>query len=120
MIDAFFITCCCFLGFSFSVMYHVRKLKKKYPLYSFKEIWGTFANEEWDSFFVSVLIWLSFELAYFIVIYAELKLPAWIDSWGMYVIPFLVQYGGQELAYSILNTSKDVLQKKTEQMSKLN
>jgi hypothetical protein len=103
-----------FLGVAFNVMQKIKSLRKKFPAFGFRSIWGTFVTEEWDSIAISFVVWLCFELAIFSSHYYHLPLPKWMDNWGKFGVPLLVGYVGQRIAYKLLGTSAAVLEKKAE------
>lgn len=102
------------LGTGFHVMQKINQQRIEFPQFKPTEIWTNFLKEEWDSLIVSALILIAQELAVFIIQYNGVKLPVWVDNWGMYIISCVISYGGQRLAYKYLNTSVDALEKKAD------
>jgi len=108
------------IGVLFHVMQQVRQLRIKFPEFSFARIWKTFMAEEWDSLCVSFLVWLVYELTLYIIRVNETAIPQWVETWGMYALALTLGYCGQRLAYRYLGTAEKVLQKKVDDISKLN
>lgn len=108
------------IGIMYHVMGEIKKLRKKFPILGFKQVWSTFFGQEWDSLMVSGLGVIVFELLLYAVRYNHVVLPLWIDSIGLYALAALWGYAGQRLAYKILNTSETVLEKKVEQITDSN
>lgn len=114
--DYFLTTILFLLGVAFHVMGKVKDLKVKFPDLHRSMIWKTFFEQEWDSLVVSGLVLIATEMALFISVYNEVKLPAWVDMWGMYVISVVAGYAGQRIAYVYLGTAEDFLRKKADQL----
>jgi hypothetical protein len=104
------------IGVLFHIMQKIKALRAAFPKIRFKEIWGTFFSEEWDSLIVSLLVLFCYELALFICNYNEVKLPYWLDYWGMYALALVLGYAGQRLAYKYLGTAEEVLEKNADQL----
>ena len=114
--DYFFTTALNLIGIVYMVMVSIKKLRAKYPDLHPKTVLGTFFTEEWDSMILSVVGLALFELVFFIIRYNEVILPAWVEAWGIYGLALLWGYASQRLAYSVLNTSETVLQKKIDKL----
>lgn len=107
------------LGILYHVFVSVGNLKKKFPAFSFKDIWVTFLKEEWDSLFRSALGVCVFELAVFVVQHYNVGLTQ--THWFfVYAFALVWGYAGQRLAYKYLNTAEKVLEQKADNIAKLN
>lgn len=114
--DYFFTTALNLIGIIYMIMVSIKKLRAKYPELHPKTVLGTFFVEEWDSMILSIVGLCLYELVLFIVRTNETVLPVWVETWGIYAIAFLWGYANQRLAYTILNTSEAVLQKKIDKI----
>lgn len=108
------------LGTGYHVMQKINQQRIQFPQLGFTTIWMNFFKQEWDSLMVSVLIFISEEVALFIIVYKGVHLPLWISNWGMYALCCIVSYGGQRLAYKYLNTSVEALEKKADALGNNN
>ena len=104
------------LGVCFHVMQKIMILKASFPQLKFRDIWNTFFKQEWDSLVVSGLVLCVAEIALFIAVNNKVTLPNWLDEWGMYLIPLVLGYSGQRIAYKYLQTAEAVLEKKVENL----
>lgn len=104
------------LGVGFHVMQKVMTLKNSFTQFSFQSIWQTFFKQEWDSLVVSLLVLCVVEIALFISYNNSVKFPPWLDEWGMYLIPLVLGYSGQRIAYKYLQTAEGVLEKRVENL----
>lgn len=102
------------LGVGYHIMQKVISYKKQFPALKRREIFATFFREEWDSLIVSGLVLSTMELAMFIIDKTNKTLPVWITNWGMWVLPLIMGYAGQRIAYKWLGTASEVLERKVE------
>lgn len=100
------------LGVAYDAMSKVARVRKKHPSLSFKETWGTFFMEEWNTMVVSMLGWVTVQFAWYVIHLNKVKLPEWIDQWGVYLIAVLLGYALQRLIYKFLGTFEGVLEDK--------
>jgi hypothetical protein len=107
------------IGVGWCVMAKVSDLKKKFPTLGFSTIWATFLKEEWDSLFTSCLVLFTMEAAWYIVTINQVKIPVWLDLWGMYAISLLLGYCGQRVAYKYFKTAESKLEEKADLINKL-
>ena len=120
MIDYFITTAFNLIGIIYMVMVSIKKLRVKYPELQPRTIWGTFMKEEWDSMILSFVGLVAFELVLFTVRYNETVLPKWVEDFGLYALAAVWGYASQRLAYSVLNTSVAILQKKVDRLKEDN
>jgi hypothetical protein len=106
-------------GVGFHVMQKIKSLRVKFPAFPFKQIWGTFFNEEWDSLIVSGLVLCVQQIALFIVEYNDVKMAAWLDAWGIFALAFVLGYCGQRVAYKYLGTAEAVLEKQVDKLNEV-
>jgi len=111
-------TCCIVLGICYHVMQKIRSLRIKFPLFQASKIWTTFFGEEWDTLIVSFLSWVVFELATYITIYNNVKLPMWFTNWAVFILAAVWGYAGQRLAYKYLGTAENVLNKNVDDLKR--
>lgn len=104
------------IGIAYHTMSVVSKQRKKFPDLSFKSIWATFFQAEWDSLMASALGLILFETLLYTLRLNEVILPDWVENWGMYGIAVVWGYAGQRLAYKFLATGESILEKKAEQL----
>lgn len=104
------------LGVGFHIMQKIITLRVKFHEFGFSQIFGTFFKEEWDSLMVSALVLSALELALFITDVTHKILPSWVTNWGMWVLPLVLGYAGQRIAYKWLGTAAEELEKKAEEI----
>lgn len=103
------------LGVGYHVMQIVMGLRKKFPQFGFREIFGSFFNQEWDSLIRSLLVLCTYELGLFIIGMTGIHMPVWWEKYlVVYVLALVLGYAGQRIAYKYLGTAADVLEKKSE------
>lgn len=103
-------------GILFHVMQKIRALRTKFPSCNPNQVVKTFFAEEWDSLFVSLVVWLVYEIFIYISILNNYSLPMWYKLYGVYGLALVLGYSGQRLAYKYLGTAEKVLEKKAEQI----
>lgn len=115
----YFLTIVLFIiGVLLHVMSRISKLRKKFPELAAGDVFLTFFREDWDSLIVSGLVLLGLEVALYIIqVEQGIVLPAWLDTWGMYLFSFVMGYAGQRLVYKYLNTAEGVLERKVENLN---
>lgn len=104
------------LGVGYHVMQKIRKLRVSFPEFDSKTIKNTFLKEEWDSLMTSAIVMFTFELAHYIIHVNQIKIPEWVDNWGIYVLALVLGYAGQRVAYAYLGTAEKVLLKKAQDL----
>lgn len=115
----YFLTTIVFIiGVLLHVMIKITSYKKSFPTLSIGAIWGVFLKEEWDSLLVSVVLLFLVEISIVVINYVGVHIPDWMN-WGIYVISILMGYQGQRIAYKFLNTAVDALEKKAEDIVKI-
>lgn len=77
-------------------------------------------GEEWDSLFVSFLVWLVYELWIYLAIRNQYKLPDWYEMYGIYGLSLVLGYCGQRVAYKYLGTAEKALAKRAEAIDEKN
>lgn len=115
--DYIFTTLLIVMGVLFHVMQCVRKLRVKFPRLGFRSIWVTFISEEWDSLIVSFFCWIIYQLLLWVMLYNGTEFAPWFDHYGMYVLAIVWGYAGQRLAYKVLGTAEQILQKKVDKLN---
>jgi ABC-type Fe3+ transport system permease subunit len=102
------------LGTAFHVMQKIAVLKNKFSDLEFGTVWSTFFKEEWDSLIVSALVLGVVLITMYLINYNMVKLPDWVNDWGMYLISLILGYSGQRIAYKYLTTAEEALNKKVD------
>lgn len=100
------------LGVTYDALNKVARVRKKHPKLTFKETWATFFSEEWNTLMVSGAGWITVQFAWYIIHINNVKLPFWIEQWGIYPIALLLGYALQRLVYKFLGTFEKVLEEK--------
>lgn len=103
------------LGVGYHVMQVVMKLRRQFPQFGFREIFGTFFKQEWDSLIRSFLVLSTYELGLFIIGMTGARMPMWWEKYlVVYALALVLGYAGQRIAYKYLGTAAGVLEKKSE------
>lgn len=109
-----------FTLFILSVMLHIMlkisSLRKDFPTLSFKEVWNTFFQQNWDTLIASGVVLILYEVVLFIVAYNQVPYPWWFDNIGMYVLAAILGWQGQRLFYKYMDSATAALEKKADQL----
>lgn len=108
------------IGTLFHCMQKIRMLRLKFPQCNPHQVLKTFMGEEWDSLFVSFLVWLVYELWIYLAIRNQYKLPDWYEMYGIYGLSLVLGYCGQRVAYKYLGTAEKALAKRAEAIDEKN
>lgn len=114
--DYFLTSLILLVGVGYFIINEVSKLKVKYPALSKSQIFSAFFSEEWDSLIWSGLVLISWNIFLYVCEYNQIKFAPWFDKYGMYVLPLILGWGGQRIAYKSLTTVEGVLDKKIDQL----
>lgn len=112
MTDYILISVAMILGVGYHVMQKIATLRVKFPTMRPGDVFNTFFVEEWNTLIVSGLVWATGLFVLYVIRTNEVKLPDWVENWGMYAIAAVIAYSGQRLAYKILGTAEQALSDK--------
>lgn len=106
------------LGVGHHIMQVVTKLRKRFPVFGFRQIFATFFNEEWDSLIRSALVSITYQLFLVIIHMAEVQMPFWWEKYlAVYGIALFLGYSGQRIFYKFLGTTEKILEQKVDQLN---
>ncbi|WP_430897612.1 MULTISPECIES: hypothetical protein [unclassified Paraflavitalea] len=119
IIDLVFASLLFIIGMLLYIMFVVRDIRKKFPDFGFRQVFGIFLKQDWDTLIVSGLVMILSLLGIVIIQHYKIKLPIWFDSWGKYVFILVSGFAGHWLIYSFLGTSAKWIQRNIDKIEDL-
>ncbi len=97
-------------GMLLFAMQNIAILKVRYADKNPGPILGLFFREEWNTLIVSGIGLVLVNLFWYIVQQNGVKVPLWLDQWGVYLFVLVLGYAFPRIIYKYLGTAEKALQ----------
>ena len=112
ILELILITAIYLLGVGYNALQKVGNIRAKYPGLSFKTVWVSYFNEEWNTLMVSGLGLLTVQIFWFISHTKNIPLPHWLHEWGIYLFDLFLGYALHRIIYRYMGTMEKVIDEK--------
>lgn len=102
------------LGAYFSALQKIIGIRTRNPKATMIEVRKTYLEEEWNTILSVMGCLVLVELAWYIIHMNNVKVPAWIHTWGIYAISLLAGWCLHRLIFKFLGTTEKAVERKIE------